>query len=273
MSPSRIRNLPTLYKNMRYFSLVLALLPFPAYLLTKKHTETSIFEGYAYDEKLSRWEGYRINDGVHQMAENQCDVHPFSIVCKYRTETIEPCHIPTLISIMDNFKVKDIPNKHTAVIHVRLGDGLCQRVDPVCRGDRTNEPDCWHRGTDCWFDQQLDRRYAFSKVQYIGIFKVLHKIGVKSAVIVGDPRHWTRTADLRERDYSVDEAYVRNMVATMQTYGISTQVRQTQSPDEDFLYMCSAKIFVRGGGGFSKLIATIVKEYRNGTVFDPYTDG
>lgn len=41
------------------------------------------------------------------------------------------------------------------------------------------------------------------------------------------------------------------------------EVRAESLPDDDFAYMCNAKTFVQAGGGFSSLIAEVVKKRGN----------
>lgn len=229
------------------------------------------WEGYVYAPSLSAWDGYRISDGIMLHSElDWCDEHPDSIVCKYRLKTNTASNFSVLLSVMDSFDVLDAPEEwNTAVMHVRIGDGLCQRIDPLCRGHRTDTPDCWHRETDCWFDKNIPRRYAFPKKCYVSIFESLRKHGIKKVIVVGDPRHWTRTTDMRNGNYNVDETYVGNLASSLQEYGIHATIRQPGTPDEDFLFMCAARVFVQSGGGFSTLIGTIVQIHRGGTTFRP----
>lgn len=47
-------------------------------------------------------------------------------------------------------------------------------------------------------------------------------------------------------------------------YDVSLRINQC-TPDEDLIFMSDAKIFIVGGGGYSNIIARIVK-HRGGTV-------
>ena len=225
--------------------------------------------GYVEQLGLAAWDGYRLSDAIHQFADDdQCEEHSDSIICLYRSRTDAVADMSVLAPILGSFSRKDVPGYASAVLHARLGDGLCQRYDYICRGNRTDIPNCWEHDEDCWFDAQIPRRYTFSRVWYDAVPDKLREYGVKEIVIVGDPRHWTRTPDLRRGDYSVDTAYVWSIVKFFQKFQFSVRVRQPGTPDEDFAYMCSAKVFIQGGGGLSALVSEVVR-YQNGFVIVP----
>jgi len=239
----------------------------------KKRVNIEAWTGYRERVGTTIWDGYRLSDAIHQFSEDDhCKDHPRSIVCLYRTRTKAVADMTVLVPILDSVTTKDTPGYASAVLHVRLGDGLCQRHDYSCRGNRTDVPNCWERDDDCWFDAHIPRRYTFSKSWYTEIPKKLLSYNVREVVIVGDPRHWTRTPDLRQGDYSVDTAYVQNIVEHFGKFAMSARVRQPGTPDEDFVYMCAAKVFVQGGGGLSVLISTVVR-HQNGVVIVPEPEG
>jgi len=172
-----------------------------------------------------------------------------------------------LIKVLDE-RSKSKVDKDIALVHARLGDGLCAKYDPPCRGTRNGDPDCWNDEEDGWFDRSILRHYAYSKNWYEPVISQLHKLEVKRIFVVVDKFHWTRTPDPRQGDYSVDEGYLDKMVNFFREHGFEADVHVPHLPDSDFMYLCSATIFVRGGGGFSSLIATVV-ENRGGTLLVP----
>ena len=213
------------------------------------------------------WKEYRIGDGVkfYEGAPG-CSEFPRSIVCEYQKRTSWPNDISTLVKVLDAFDT-DRPHKRTVVVHLRLGDGLCARHDPACRGTKTDTPSCWDRDSDCWIDKSINRQYAFSKHWYSHILEKI-PASYTQVAIVSDKLHWTRTADPRNGDFSVDEVYRQNIEKFFIAGGLKIVQRQTKLPDEDFAFMCGARLFIRGGGGLSELVSQVVLE-KGGTVLTP----
>lgn len=70
-------------------------------------------------------------------------------------------------------------------------------------------------------------------------------------------------------DYSIDFAYRDNVISFFRSKGFIVQIHESSGrPDDDFVYMCSARNFVRGGGGYSKLVSAVVT-YNGGRSFEP----
>ena len=44
--------------------------------------------------------------------------------------------------------------------------------------------------------------------------------------------------------------------------------KKNDNPDDDFLFMCNSKTFIKSGGGFSRIISQIVKS-NGGKIYDP----
>lgn len=217
--------------------------------------------------EISWWNDYRIGDGISQQHDAPgCERYPNSIVCKYTQETKEPNDITALTRVLgknsqhlcDNF----------AALHVRLGDGLCAQVDRTCRGEIDTKPDCWNNDADCWSDSNsMTKQYAYSRRWYETVVLDLKVTQVSKVVIIGDKYHWTRTPDPRH-DYSVDEEYVANIAHFFRSHGFAVFIKDVELPDTDFAILCSASVFIQGGGGYSALVAEVVKQ-RGGVVLKP----
>ena len=223
------------------------------------------------------WNAYRIGDGIAKQHDApSCGQYPNSIVCSYHQKTEVANDMEALIDVLSEFEKKSSFRKvpqHAVVVHVRLGDGLCTRYDPKCQRESTDIPNCWERHKDCWYDPNSETKYyAYPKEWYEGVVSELRKshYGGK-AIIVADKKHWTRSIDPRNGDFSVDEAYIESLAEFLRLHDFEVYVRQPNSPDQDFLYLCSANTFVQGGGGFSKLVASVVRK-RGGTVHSPAND-
>jgi hypothetical protein len=214
------------------------------------------------------WNEYRIGDGIamHHGAPG-CEAFPDSIVCAYLQHIDQPNNISALIKVLgDRSTIRT--NRDVALVHARLGDGLCAMVDERCRGNRSGVPDCWNDDKDCWLDVDISRQYAYSKYWYFSVVSELKKLQVKTIIIIGDKFHWTRTPDPRQGNFGVDEAYLDSMAHFFRSSGFGVILQEPNLPDNDFIFLCSAQVFVRGGGGYSALVARVV-ETRGSVVFAP----
>ena len=217
-----------------------------------------------------QWNDYRIGDGIsRQYGSPGCERYPRSIVCEYTKETRLSNDLDALTKVLTRYSGAEI-ERGEALLHVRLGDGLCARTDPACRGYRTSLPDCWNNDEDCWKDKNSKtKQYAYSKEWYnISMISNLRALNITRVVIFGDMFHWTRTTDPREGDFSVDEQYLSNIAEFFHRYHFETCVRRPDFPDVDFAALCSARVFIQGGGGYSALVARVVSR-RGGVVLKP----
>jgi len=220
------------------------------------------------------WNDYRIGDGIAKQYDAPgCEQYPNSIVCSYQQNTEVANDMDVLIEVLKKFEKKSGFRKvqqHAVLVHVRLGDGLCAQYDPKCQRASANIPNCWEEHTDCWYDPNSETKYyAYPKEWYYGVVSKLRKSHYGGLVIiVADKKHWTRSIDPRNGDFSVDDAYIESLVKFFRSHDFEVHVRQPNYPDRDFLYLCSANTFVQGGGGFSKLVASVVRQ-RGGTVHSP----
>lgn len=63
-----------------------------------------------------------------------------------------------------------------------------------------------------------------------------------------------------DHGWPVSTAYVNGVRDLFVSRGYSVQVRAGRNPDDDLIFMGSSRHFVRGGGGFSALVAGLVEE-------------
>lgn len=218
---------------------------------------------------------YRLSDGIlRQYDAPGCELFPNSLVCMYHHEAndSEELNMVALLRVIERNEQRMVKtvHEHTAFVHVRLGDGLCAQYDIQCRGERVDVPSCWESDYDCWRDaNSVTKQYCYSKHWYDDVFDQLANLRVQRIEIIGDMHHWTRTSpDPRKGDFTIDKAYVTDLANALRMRHFDVFVRDPRTPDEDFLYMCSAEVFVQGGGGYSALIASVV-EARGGNVLRP----
>ena len=188
----------------------------------------------------------------------------------------------TIIRREQPLPLLELPKTDQVIVHLRLGDGLCgdERWDNklVCGEQRPTNAgrfrNCWKHDYDCFFYH--GNRYAYSQRWYDTIASDLTSAAseISSNVsIVSDARHWTRAQDRRKGNYSVDKKCRQEIASFLRGLGFtSIEFRNSEethnSPDQDFAYLCSAKVFVPSGGGYSRLAAQVV-ERRGGMVIKP----
>jgi len=186
----------------------------------------------------------------------------------YSKETSRPNDLDALTRVLQKFS-KNVFGDDVAFLHARLGDGLCAQYDPLCRGTRSDTPDCWNNYADCFTNVNSEtKQYAYSKNWYEPVIKELITTGVSKIIIIGDKFHWTRTPDPRHGDFSVDETYLSNVAGFFTNFDFEVCIKDPGLPDDDFALLTSARVFIQGGGGYSGLIAKVVSK-RGGVVVKP----
>jgi len=128
----------------------------------------------------------------------------------------------------------DRPLETTIVVHVRLSDMLT-------RDDCQDEP-------PCLMSLRLSV-YPFSWYDDV-IKKILQTPGAgKQIIVVGYAYHGGN----QTRSFE----YRNGLVAYFKGKGFVVSARPDSLPDDDFVYMSSAKFLVRSLGGYARLVAQV----------------
>eukprot|EP00984_Skeletonema_dohrnii_P009638 scaffold3693_cov117-Skeletonema_dohrnii-CCMP3373.AAC.1 len=146
----------------------------------------------------------------------------------------------------------------------------CALATACAAVDTARIPNCWENETDCFVNSH-GNLYAYPRHYYEQVAaELLESVGnLTKIIVVSNPSHWTRNTDRRNGDYSIDYTYRDNVITFFRSKGFAIQAYHSSGrPDDDFVYMCSARIFVQGGGGLSKLVSTVVTA-NGGRVFKP----
>lgn len=219
---------------------------------------------------MTQKRAYRLADSLKLYPGSPgCQLYPNSIVCEYQKLTKKKESIPDLIRVLEARKNgSEVPDPHVAVIHTRLGDGLCVEKDKRCHRKSQGPSDCWNDILDCaaTFEKPY-YRYAYPKEYYIKVVQELKH--VNKVVVMGNMNHFQIRAS--RNDTSVDERYLSHMTAFFESQGFEVQLRLNGDPDKDFAFACAARTFVKCGGGFSSLMAGVVKA-KNNTVLPTNMD-
>ena len=134
-----------------------------------------------------------------------------------------------------------------AVMHLRLGD--------VAKGD------CWNK--DCIIETLSGNKiqYQFTEKDYDTIRDELKDLG--TITIVANPSHVSNPSTI-----AWSEKYINHAMAYLRRLGVCPVYRGIRNADDDFAFATSAKVFVQGGGGYSRFMAKLVTK-RGGRVLMP----
>jgi hypothetical protein len=205
-------------------------------------------------EKLynKQWDYYRIGDvfkwgkGLnYKSIKYHEEQFPDSIAAEYLTKIKdnERNDINLLKNILDNRpKLKNLPEKNSFVLHMRVGDVFCTRnmmssrmgvKNMINHYTKKDNPDWWYNILAFMNEKNIDKLY----------------------IIVGS--HSSECL-LESSDFIMDRV---NMFKKNDKYVF---LRIGNSPDEDILWAQHAKNFATTGGGYGRLIGKCVK--KNGGV-------
>ena len=135
-----------------------------------------------------------------------------------------------------------IPNKNNIVLHLRLGD--------VIRS--------YNKKTKL-FGVKDNFEYV-TKLHKLE--KCLNELDSKKKIILVYGSH------KRDIQSEPNHIYLEKVKNLLKSKNFAIREKFSGNPDKDFVFMCKARIFIKSGGGFSSLIAHMVKK-NNGTVIDP----
>jgi hypothetical protein len=167
-------------------------------------------------------------------------------------------YLNILVNEYRNNYTTDAPSENTTVVHLRLGDSVSS--------DNCFEVKC--------------NKYVLTKSEYLALLYSSDIPSNNSIVIVGFPFHLPVKANranllsrLSYEDFShylliVTRSiqYRTEIAMFFQCHFREVVVRELHTPDEDFVYMSSAKHFIGGEGGFSDLVGQLVR-YNNGKTY------
>lgn len=182
-----------------------------------------------------KWHDYRLGDVVRwresphysSLMKETKNRFPGSIAALYCQKTAKTEDFDTLYSIImtklfDPFRSPP----DTCSIHLRLGDVY-----------------------------QQDNSFYFHPLNYYRrhVIPVLSKKKIRHVTIVAGAHHPYHL------EGSLD--YIVRLIELLTLHAIQVKnVRLGGSPDEDFVFMCSSRYFIQSGGGFSIVIAQMVKK-------------
>ena len=155
------------------------------------------------------------------------------------------------MSIIDypEYKNYEKPDDNSIIIHLRVGDVIDKSdlsVDDYLHKSTKN--------TETTLTTNNKHIYVYNLEYYSNILKKIPS-NIKNIVLVYGYHI--------KLDNSKSEEYIEKLKQFFESKGYNVKKRTNGDADKDFIYMCNAKHFIPSGGGFSKLIANIVKLKNN----------
>ena len=128
-------------------------------------------------------------------------------------------------------------------MHVRLGDVIVDGNNPNLLPSKYKDKKS--------FNYPLE---TYNKIFY----ELKNKYKIKKVTIFGGIHRKMKKQILNE-----SKKFIENLKNISKIYNLDVSFRLGNNPDEDFLLMSNAKIFIMAGGGFSKTISNYVSYKRN----------
>ena len=164
---------------------------------------------------------------------------------------LDPVFLKIINSRLKNILPMETPSPTSAVVHLRLGDVMF------------NASDQWMYDTVA----SNNLHYVFPMKYYETVVLPNIPKNIRSIVLTGNTYHWatdrSRSNAIRQKHQDESLKYVALISKYFEAKGFEVTKRINKgTPDEDFLFMVGSRLFVRAGGGYSRLVGKIVSQRR-----------
>ena len=190
--------------------------------------------------------GYCIKNKEYKYINSIEEKYPNSIADKY-LRNIQKININVVKKILNEIKNKKKPNKNDIIVHLRLGDSLLD-----------------FKNNKFTYLKYKHKTYAITLNKFE---KTLKKLDNKKKIILVYGIH--NIKEIKKKNLS--KIYLLKIRKILKKYNFKFSERKDNNPDDDFYFMSNSKIFVKSGGGFSRIISQLVKSKGN-KVIDPNQD-
>ncbi len=215
-----------------------------------------------WSDMYYEWTSYRLADALGQwyfdkknytrktlLKEYQSKWGNQTIVSRYYSKTKSKQFDPQLLFEITQSSLPIENQSNHAVQHIRLGDTAC---------------------IPCWYTPRRHKHskkmYVFPKQYYEHIYTQFQYQNVTTIIITASTTHADLDSEKRKQNIKDSALLILTMKHFWQQMGFKVYTRiDCGTPDEDFMFMINAPIFIQGGGGYSQLIADMVRR-NNGTV-------
>ena len=195
----------------------------------------------------ARWTHYRLGDAINGYYLNSKGYSLQRLIDEYRHfgDTIVSTYFnftnrTNELNILYNATKKWIPKyRPDCVLHIRMGD-------VIVHNDYWSHARVYHNGY----------LYVYPKQYYERMVVSMKKYNVSSVVLVGASYHLMGTTHVQ----NYNKKYLQQITTFLRKHGFKVYERiNCGTPDEDFAFMSSARVFVQGGGGYSRFVGRMVR--------------
>jgi len=202
---------------------------------------SNFWKGYRLGDIYACWTDPKYEKYKHEYYNSIPEKYPNSIGSEYflRNKPMKKRNFLLLNKIIEekSHKLINKPGENDIILHLRIGDAITG----------------YNKNTDK-FDYNKHYPTKFENiVKNIGSFK-------NKRVVIMYGNH------LNDINLKPTEIYLQKIRNLFKKNNINFIENNSDNPDKDFLYMTNSKTFIKSGGGFSNLIASIV-HYRKNNVY------
>jgi hypothetical protein len=209
----------------------------------------NIYHKETFIDNKKKWENYRLGDIYKYYTDLKHEKVKYgyinSIPSKYHgsigaeyvlKNESKNINFNLLLKIVNERtkKMTYSPNSNELILHLRIGDAIQGYNSKTDKFDYLSN-----------YATKLE-----TLTKNINIFK-------NKRVIIFYGNHVSRA----KKKYS--ELYLTHLRQLFKNNNIKFEETSNGDPDEDFLIMCNAKTFIKSGGGYSNLIAQVVRHKKN----------
>jgi len=204
---------------------------------------------------LKDLKNYKLGDVVLDTEFNLYPIRIFyrnyfknTIAGEYFKRTSESHDYETLYQIVKEWKsrCKILPSEDEAIFHIRAGDVIDWEypddIDDLLEGRKSyNYSKCGPKDYLLSYEKIIAKCKSLEKIKKITIVSGYHT----------------------NEDHTRSEVYLKKIKQFIEKNNFEVTMRINNNPDDDFVFMSNSKIFMKSGGGFSKLVSEMVKKNNN----------
>jgi hypothetical protein len=182
---------------------------------------------------------------------------PTSIASQYLRKTQRTNNMPVLSNLIDEYVTEHnlkTPADDVMVVHLRVGDVI----------DGTDVPldEFFNRRVNSWYALFGNEPCSWSPV-YVRCLASFDRVLKKTTELGFHKISLVYGFHIKNQSIKKSKLYIAGLVEYAQSRGFEVEMITHADADVSFSYACNAKHFIPGGGGFSKLMAKVVKHKGN----------
>ena len=215
---------------------------------------------------FTNWNDYRLSDALKGHNIDACKRWPNSLGCMYQQKIQVKFNAQINFDLLLNLTISKAngfePDGNKCILHLRIGDGL-------------NGEDCFHDEEQCYRNPLNGfKSYSQSKKYFDNLLLDLIKLSCIDTIVIVAVNHIGKfmakarfpglnMIEIRRIFEKWNNQYVQDVKEYFLKEGYRIEVRPKMQPDIDFVYMSHSSVFIQSGGGYSALVAEMVKRRGN----------